>query len=593
MKKRTYVGLATTFHDSALAIVNSDGELVFAEATERYMQDKRAYNIPPDHIFRSKQILKQYCDPASDIVLAHSWLQESDSDEDESLLDIQQFRKQMEAQFEHPEFLKREFANYLYLSHFMKSNRRNAGKGIKRQLGLVPEFSEVSLTERYFDHHLTHAATACYSSPFEEGICLIVDAGGEAHSSYSVYQYRNGMVKRVDESPREPTGSLGIFFSWVCQACGFDLMGNEEWKVMGLAPYGELDADFYRECKNLINFEGIRVLPWSNERAFKFLEFCSRQEPDTQANPLNAANRAYTGQTVFEEIYFALINAVFALGYSKNLILGGGCSLNSTANGKISSQTPFKNIHIYSAPADDGNAIGAAWLAWLEDNATRYENFPSQRANSILSPYLGSDIRTESFANLKRFAGIPQMKEYPGRVHEKAAQLLADNKIIGWLQGRAEFGPRALGNRSILASPAYPDIKTEINRRVKFREEFRPFAPSILHEAGPEFFKNYQESPYMERTLEFHDHVRERIPGVVHTNNSGRLQSVKREWNQKYYDLLKAFYALTDIPILLNTSFNIMHKPIIHSVEDALGLFYTTGLDALVIDDIVIEKYSA
>jgi carbamoyltransferase len=168
--------------------------------------------------------------------------------------------------------------------------------------------------------------------------------------------------------------------------------------------------------------------------------------------------------------------------------------------------------------------------------------------------------------------------------------LLSQGKIVGWVQGRAEFGPRALGNRSILADPRSHTIKDQINSRVKFREEFRPFAPSILHEFGHQYFEDYQESPYMERTLRFRRSVLERVPGVVHVDHTGRLQTVKKEWNERYYNLLDECYKLTGVPILSNTSFNIMGKPIIHTLEDAVAVFYTSGLDALVIDNLLIEK---
>jgi carbamoyltransferase len=184
------------------------------------------------------------------------------------------------------------------------------------------------------------------------------------------------------------------------------------------------------------------------------------------------------------------------------------------------------------------------------------------------------------------------VRHLPGTIHQETARLLAEGQLVGWVQGRAEFGPRALGNRSILADPRPPDMKDRINLRVKFREEFRPFAPSILDEFGDEYFESYQVSPYMERTLTFKESAREKVPAIVHVNRTGRLQSVRREWNEAYYELIYAFYQLTGVPMLLNTSFNVMGKPIMHSVEDAIGLFYTTGLDALAIEDYLIEKVS-
>ncbi|MHC5824163.1 MAG: carbamoyltransferase C-terminal domain-containing protein, partial [Nostoc sp.] len=237
-----------------------------------------------------------------------------------------------------------------------------------------------------------------------------------------------------------------------------------------------------------------------------------------------------------------------------------------------------------SAPADDGNAIGAALLAYQEDHPHKLSKTVWQ------SPYLGSTISKKSLDNMLRFSRIPHIRNLPGTIHLEAARLLSEGKLLGWVQGRAEFGPRALGNRSILADPRSPNMKNIINERVKFREEYRPFAPSILHEFGDKYFENYQESPYMERTLSWHPEVKEQVPAVVHANGTGRLQTVKQEWNEKFYNLIYAFYEITGVPILLNTSLNVMGKPIIHSLEDALSIFYTAGLDALIIEDYLIEK---
>jgi carbamoyltransferase len=279
-----------------------------------------------------------------------------------------------------------------------------------------------------------------------------------------------------------------------------------------------------------------------------------------------------------------LLKNLAAMGLSENLVLSGGCGLNSSYNGMILERTPFKQLHVFAAPADDGNAIGAALLAYRRDHP---EWVPTP---AVHSPYLGSSLSREVLKNMVRFDGGKHVTEHQGTIHKVAAKALAEGKIIGWAQGRAEFGPRALGNRSILADPRQPDIKDRINGRVKFREEFRPFAPAILHEYGPEYFEHYQDAPYMERTLRFRPEVIDRVPGVVHVNRTGRLQTVRREWNEQYYDLVKEFHALTGVPVVLNTSFNVMGKPIIHSVEDALAVLHTTGLDAVALEDYWVEK---
>jgi carbamoyltransferase len=192
--------------------------------------------------------------------------------------------------------------------------------------------------------------------------------------------------------------------------------------------------------------------------------------------------------------------------------------------------------------------------------------------------------------HMVELGGLPRVTHAPDDVHERAAALLASGRIVGWVQGRAEFGPRALGNRCVLADPRPRDMKDRINAGVKFREEFRPFAPSILDEHGTEWFDCYQPSRYMERTLAFRADVRSRVPAVVHEDGTGRVQSVRREWNERYHDLIAAFARRTGVPMVLNTSLNVMGKPIVHSVEDALGMFFTSGLDALIVEDFIIEK---
>jgi carbamoyltransferase len=370
----------------------------------------------------------------------------------------------------------------------------------------------------------------------------------------------------------------------VCEACGFSTTAGEEWKVMGLAAYGKFNPEIYALFREMISVEGLNIKATAeNQQAVIKRKLEKFRRKKTQPG-ITAADLAYAGQQVFEETLFAFLNNLYARGISENLVFGGGCALNSSANGKILDRTDFKRLYVFSAPADDGNAIGAALLAHREDH-------PEHPAPPLFqSPWLGSSMSRETLDHVRRFGGMRQTTLDDAAVPEKAASLLAQGKIIGWIQGRAEFGPRALGNRSILADARIPNIKDLINSRVKFREEFRPFAPSILHEYGPAYFENYQESPYMERTLKFREDVLHEVPGVVHEDLTGRLQTVKREWNQRYYDLIHAFHRLTGTPLIINTSFNVMGKPIAHTVEDVLAVFYTSGLDAVFVDDVLIEK---
>jgi carbamoyltransferase len=205
------------------------------------------------------------------------------------------------------------------------------------------------------------------------------------------------------------------------------------------------------------------------------------------------------------------------------------------------------------------------------------------------SPYLGSSLSAKSLDHFVQFSGAG-VRRYSKGPHEHVAQLLARGKIVGWARGAAEFGPRALGNRSILADPRDPHMMHKLNQRVKFREEFRPFAPSVIEEFGPEWFEDYQPSPYMDRTLRFRPEMRDKVPAVVHVDGTGRLQTVSRDRSPDFYRLIEAFHRVTGVPMLLNTSFNVMGKPIIHSVQDAVAVFYTSGLDVLVLNDLVLEK---
>ena len=588
---KNYIGLATTCHDPAIAIIDQHGEVVFAEATERYLQNKRGWNCLPDHPVYIKQLIEQFCDPEADLVLAKSWsnkFRRNSSFINNLLPLVKGFVPPV--QYDVTEILvKGQVASQLL-----------AGSNINRVLNVdFGKFTEktprkIKITERRYNHHLCHAAYACFSSGFEHATCAIVDAMGE-DSSYAFYRYENGLLKPIPGIKQHPvsrlnqslgifTGhqSLGMFYSMLSEVCGFDTYNGEEWKLMGLAPYGEFDPETYQWLRPILQVENAYISKGKDfDSIVKKLTEGSRT-PHQSA--MEFANLAHTGHHIFCEIFSELLTDLYRHNSSENLVLAGGCALNSAWAGKILQETPFKNLYIPSAPADDGNCVGAAQLAYLEDN-------PHHRPHShIQSPYLGASITSDAVDKLTIFGDLKSSLPEGKSVHRYAAELLANGKIVGWIQGRAEFGPRALGNRSILADPREQSVKDRLNTRVKFREEFRPFAPSVLHEYGDEYFENYQESPYMDRALQFRGNKRDKVPGVVHIDGTGRLQTVKEEWNRDYYQLIKEFYSITGIPLVLNTSFNVMGKPIVHSVEDCIAVFFTSGLDVLVIGDKVFEK---
>lgn len=592
MPTRYYVGLSSTFHDPAVAIVGPDGKVRFAEAVERYLQDKRGFQAPPDHLLRMPELLKQYAEPDAEIVGAVSFselslrLVELSAAFDMSPLRVV-FRKLGKL------IDKNSFHDDHSWPHPGWKTLRDLARACLLMVGTglagTRELTRPVQIRRY-NHHLTHAALGCYSSPFKDAVCAVIDGFGEFGST-AFYSYRSGRIELLHR-PRAlfnvERPSLGFFYGLICGLCGFDPLKGEEWKVMGLAPYGRVDPTLYGMLKSLIKVGDLHLvagLPVEEEK--RLLKQLKERRRPPGAAPIEAANIACTGQQVFADLMGELLQQLSKKGVSSNLVLCGGCALNSSYNGRILGEGAFQRLHVPSAPSDDGNSVGAALLAYVEDHPGAP---PPQQ---LMSPYLGSGISRETHDNLLRFNRSPRLRHLPGAVVPETAKLLAQGKIVGWMQGRAEFGPRALGNRSILADPRSPDMKDRINGRIKFREEYRPFAPSILHECGPEYFENYQMSPYMERTLVFRQEVRAKVPAVVHVDGTGRLQSVTAELAEKFYRLIREFYALTGVPLLLNTSFNIMGKPIIHSVEDAMGLFHTTGLDALVIDDILIEKEEA
>jgi carbamoyltransferase len=577
-RQRFYVGLAASFHDPALAIVDPAGKVVFAEAAERYFQSKRAFNCPPDPVPRVAELIETHCAAATELVIAVSWpkgyVYPMRVLTDLSDVAVRLFKTNLESDYTWP--WPTAQAQLLALTATVTT----AGYNLIGSRKIAPP-----ATLRYYDHYLTHAACACYTSPFAEGACAVVDGHG-LRGSCDFYRYRGGRLESVKSLVADgpDLGSLGHFYAIVCGLCGFDAMGGEEWKVMGLAAYGRFSRAWYQQLRQLVRVRGLSLVRPAGSSFLEVLDRLRRQARRPGEPALDYADLAFTGQQLFGELMAELLCNFFPRGGSDNLILGGGCALNSSWNGRITAATPFRRLHVPMAPGDDGNALGAALLAFFEDHPDARP--PGRRQ----SPLLGSPLSARGLENWGRFNGGGGIEHLPDTLHERVAELLAAGKIVGWARGRAELGPRALGNRSILADPRPSWMRHAINSRVKLREEFRPLAPAILHEHGPEYFEAYEESPYMERALGFRTEVRGRVPAVVHVDGTGRLQSVRADLYPDFHKLLTAFHRRTGVPLLLNTSFNVMGKPIIHSVEDAVAVFHTSGLDVLVLEDHLAEK---
>jgi carbamoyltransferase len=557
---RYYLGLSTSGHDPALAIVDPAGSIVFAEATERYLQDKRAWGAAPDHVGHLEHALATIgFEPDRDqLVVASSWARVKAD------LPVSVSNALLPS------------ADGLWLRGLQAHAQQAAGASLLR-LGIVSEEPEV----RRFDHHLCHAVAACHGAPFSDGICLVIDGEGEVGAA-SVFALSGGRLKRAWRS--WGPGSLGTLYAWLTSACGFDWRAGEEWKVMGLAAFGTPRPELTDAIVSMVNIvNGRPQLP--GQETIDAAIAAATPHGRTSADPIErAADLAASGQAAFGLLADQIVAACLPLG-STNLVLTGGCALNSSYNGTILHRFPFAQVHVPSAPADDGNAVGAALLAWMQDH-------PDARAPSGAgSPFLGSRVDRRRAADAARNCGYAYVSPCEGDAGATLlASRLAAGKIIGVMRGAAEFGPRALGQRSILADPRPADMKDRLNKRVKGREAYRPFAPIVPVERVGSWFERPQPSPYMSFTLPWKAEARERVPAVVHADGTGRLQTVDGRANPWMQSLLTAFEAETGVPIILNTSFNVMGKPIVHSVADAMAVLATTGLDGVLLEDTLIEK---
>jgi carbamoyltransferase len=583
-RRTILIGHANTWHDPAIAL--NEGDRFFAESVERHTQCKRA--LESTGLWYSWRSLRRFLASVgefplkdADVLALTSW----SGQQPLALLEAP-------ARNPVPALLAASVAcEPLFLNELRWMLRGHSprpftppeagGPGVRPANG-------VAVSSRGVMHQLAHAANAVYTSPFEECAVMVIDGYGEG-TAQSFFRFADNRFELLHSG--RPQVSLGLLYAAVTQFCGFDPYEGEEWKVMGLGAFGRLRPELYRFFKDRLEVEGldVRFRPASGAEyafdtaAWRQLEdlaggFRAPDDPDV----LKAADLAHAFQRAFEELLVELAGNFADMGLSKNLAFGGGCALNSAANGRIVRETAFEALHVPSAPGDDGNALGAVLYEKHHDRA-------EPRPLETMSPYLGSTLDPREVRNALSLGGV-SFHEAPddAALCAEVAEMLAAGRIVAWVQGRAEFGPRALGNRSILADPRPADMKDRINSRVKFREFYRPLAPSILDEHGPEYFEGYQASPYMERTLPFRPEVRARVPAVVHEDGSGRLQSVRLEWNPLFHQLLTSFRERTGIPLVLNTSFNVMGKPIVHSVQDAVAVYFTSGLDALIIGRLIV-----
>ena len=453
------------------------------------------------------------------------------------------------------------------------------------------------------EHHLAHIASAYYLSPFEELTAgFSYDASGD-FASMMAARCEGTRIEVLDRVTLPH--SLGFFYTAMCQFIGFDEFG-EEYKVMGLAPYGEDKyGELMRELVRLDDEHWFRLATeyfgmhrgggesggLDDEGKIFMIRFFTEQlvavlgVPRARKDPLSQRDKdiARSTQVRFEDAALHCLNRLQLLVPTPRLAMAGGCALNGVANARIQRETPFKMHYLQAAASDDGTCLGAAYHVW-HNILNRVERFHMQHA--FWGPGY-SDERMRAVAEASGY--LVKACSDEADLVETAAGLIADGLVTGWYQGRSEWGPRALGNRSILANPAIPIMKETINAKIKRRESFRPFAPSVLREMVPTYFEQTVDSPFMMHVVKIRPEWRERLPAVTHIDGTGRLQSVDKASNRLYHSLIEAFHRKTGVGMVLNTSFN-ENEPIVDTPEQAYDCFKRTDMDALCLGRYVLLK---
>ena len=441
----------------------------------------------------------------------------------------------------------------------------------------------------YITHHDAHAGIGYFASPFEKAAILSVDGFGETETAV-YYKAEGNRITRIKQI--EFPHSIGLFYAAMTEYLGFRPF-HEEWKIMGASAYGD-SGRYDQVLRKLLRYtkDGDFEVELSYFNYYQFHRPGSFHQRITEllGEPyIEGAGEtdqrffdiAAGVQAVTEDVVMEMLNYLHGRFPVTTLCLTGGVALNCVLNGKISIRTPFQSVFVPPMPDDSGTSLGAA--LWAYKQIYHGENHYVMEHN-----YLGPSYETKTIeAELKRCKLPYEQLPSPAKT---GARLIFEGKIIGWFQGGMEFGDRALGNRSILADPRNPETKERLNDQIKFRESFRPFAPSVLEEYKGDYFHNPVSSPFMEKALLVREDKRNTIPSVTHVDGTARLQTVTRGQNPLFCKLLEEFHSLSGLPMVLNTSFNIKGEPIVCSPRDAIRTFYTCGLDALIIDCFLIEK---
>lgn len=567
------LGIKYGGHDSSAALM-VDGNLIAACAQERYTKDKHSRKFPLEAI--------NDCLKIGDLSI-------NDIDEIAYVNDIKTFLKEIYLKpalksFSRLKFLFEDFDKFLRLF--------NTEKIVRKKLNYKGKIN-------FYRHHFCHIASAYFPSGFENALCLSLDGMAENETGM-IAEANSGNINILNEKNLYPD-SLGLFYSAITDFLGWK-HHCDEGIIMGLAPYGnpyEAIPKTNKTYKEVFD----EILIEKNDFEFKvnleFVDYYTARnkwvtdnfkkifgEKRKYSEPLtnHHKNIAAALQLKLESLVINQLKAAKEKYDYKKLCLSGGVALNCSMNGKIEQAQIFDEIYIQPASADDGCAIGACYLA---NHKNKDKNFLSKtNYNSFLGSRYSDDEIEKELKNSK----LDYVKS--ANIFKETANYLSEGKIIGWFQGAAEFGPRALGNRSILCKPYPAKMKDHLNNQVKFRENFRPFAPAVMSEYQKDFFEINQNSFHMLIASKVKENKKEIIPAVVHVDRSARVQTVDQNSNVKFYTLLKEFNNLTNIPVLLNTSFNVKGQPIVNSPRDAIETFKTTKIDVLSIGNFLLKKDS-
>ncbi len=560
-KEHTYIlGISAYFHDSAAALLK-DGEIVQAIQEERLSRKKQDSSLPVRSI--------EFC-------LENEGISINDIDQiiyyEKPFLKLERLLETQIWQYPFAflpfrKTVKTWFTEKLWVPAMIRQKTKFSGK--------------IS----YCEHHESHAAAVCYTSPFSDAVYLTLDGVGEwTTSSIGIFE-NNRLIPLVEQKYPHSTGFL---YSAFTQYCGFRV-NSGEYKLMGLAPYGEpIYMDIIKKELVTINDDGSIQLNLKYFHFHKGLRMINSKFESLFGHkarkPEGKMEKHYQDvaasiQGVLEEIVLRSARYAKEITGKKFLCYGGGVALNCRANQKLLESGLFEDIHIYSASGDAGGAIGTALSFWNKE-----------KDRTLLKPasYLGKQFNSDEVTAILDAHEVRYSLFSEDELINKAAKLLSEKKVIGWFQGRDEIGPRALGNRSILASPINAEMRDHVNRSIKFREGFRPFAPVILEERSRDYFKGINHAPEMLYTYEAING--ERIPACVHLDGTSRVQTVNQTENELLHKLLKAFDSITEVPVLINTSFNRRGEPMVHSPEDALRTFVFSKLDYLIIENVLISR---